>query len=137
VATSWLIALHGGGLDHVAADVDRGLFEERIENRGGRIERQDHVRLVDAFPAGDRGPVEHLAVAEQVLVHELGGNGDVLLFAPRIGEAEVGELDLFFFDQLEYVTRCLRHIGLRKRVLLCWREDSVHFNGGLLFPARA
>src|SRR4029078_5116130 len=34
-----LIALHGGRFDDVAANVDRGLLEERIDDRRGRIER--------------------------------------------------------------------------------------------------
>ena len=96
-----LVALHGGGLDHVAADVDRGFLEERIEDRGARVGHQDHVRLVDALPAGDGGAVEHLAVAEQFFVHEPCGDRDVLFFAACVGEAQVGKLDLFFFDQFE------------------------------------
>ncbi len=67
-----LIALHGRRLDDVAADVDRRLFEERIEDGRGRVEHEDHVRLVDALPASDRRTVEHLAVTEQVLVERVG-----------------------------------------------------------------
>ena len=116
-----LVALHGGRLDDVAADVDRGLFEERVDDRGAGFGHEDHVRLVDALPAGDRGAVEHLAVAEQVLVHEPRRDRHVLFLAARVGEAQVRELHLLFFDELQYVTRC--HIasgkGVDRRRSLC------------------
>jgi hypothetical protein len=38
---------------------------------GGRVERQDHVRLVDALPTRDGRAVEHLAVAKQVFIDEV------------------------------------------------------------------
>ncbi len=100
-----LVALHGGRLDHVAADVDRRLFEEGIEDRRARVERQDHVGLVDALPARDRGAVEHLAVAEQLFVDEPRRDRHVLLFAARVREAQVRELDLFFFYKFDDISR--------------------------------
>ena len=48
-----LVALHGGGFDDVAGDVDCGFFGERIDHRGAVVRHQDHVGFVDAFPAGD------------------------------------------------------------------------------------
>ena len=100
-----LVALHGGGLDDVAADVDRGLLEERIDHRGGRVEREDHVRLVDALPTRDGRAVEHLAVAKQFFIDEVRGNRYVLFFAARVGETEIGVLDLLVLDQLDYICR--------------------------------
>jgi hypothetical protein len=93
-----LVALHGARLDDIATDVDRRFLEERIDDGGARIERENHVRLVDALPASDGGAIEHFAVAEQFLVDEPRGDGHVLLFAARVREAQVRELDLFFFD---------------------------------------
>ena len=78
------------------------------------VGHQDHVRLVDALPAGDRGAVEHLAVAEQVLVDEPCRDRDVLFLAARVGEAQVRELHLFFFYELQYITGC--HIASGKGV---------------------
>ena len=98
------VALHGGGLDHIAADVDRRLFEEGIEDGGARIERENHVRLVDALPSADGRAIEHLAVAEQILVDEPRWDRHVLLFAARVREAQVRELDLFFFYQFDDIS---------------------------------
>jgi len=99
-----LVTLHGGGLDDVATDVDRGLFKERVEDRSASLGHQDHVGLVDTLPSGDRGAVEHLAVAEQTFIHQLGGNGDVLLLTAGIGEAQVGPLHFLVLDHLDDVT---------------------------------
>ncbi len=101
-----LVALHGRRLDHVAAQVDRRLLEERIDDGRAGFGHQDHVRLVDALPSGDRGAVEHLAVAEQVLVDQSRGDRHVLLLAARVREAQVRELRLLFFYELQYVSRC-------------------------------
>src|SRR5256885_13890174 len=107
-----LVALHGRRLDHVAADVDRRLLEERIDDCGVGVGHEDHVRLVDALPSGDGGAVEHLAVAEELLVHEPRRDGHVLLLAARVREAQVREFRLFFFYEFQYVTGC--HIASGK-----------------------
>ena len=49
-----LIALHRHRLDDVAAQVDGRFLVERINDGGGRVGHQDHVRLVDALPTGNR-----------------------------------------------------------------------------------
>ena len=79
-------------------------FEERIEYRRVGFGHEDHVRLVDALPAGNRGTVEHLAVAEQVFIHQLRRDGHVLLLAARVGEAQVRELHLLFFYEFQDIT---------------------------------
>jgi hypothetical protein len=93
-----LVALHGHGLDHVAAQIHRRLLIERIDHGGRGIRHQNHVGLVDALPAGDRRAVEHLAVAEEPLIHETRRDGDVLFLAQRVGKAEIGEFRFFFVD---------------------------------------
>ncbi len=45
-----------------------------------------------------------MAVIELVLVEMLGGNSNVLLFSACVGEAQVDELDVLVFHQLENVT---------------------------------
>ena len=112
-ARAALIALHGRGLDDVAANVDRGMLEERIDNRSGRIERKDHVGLVDALPTRNGRAVEHLSVAKQFFIDQVRGNRDVLFFAARVGEAEIGVLDLLVLDQTKYI--CRFH---------CWRSSG-------------
>ena len=98
-----LIRLVGQGLEHVAEHRERALREERVDHRRGGIRHQLHVQLVDHLPAGDRGAVEHDAVGEGLFVHQPRVHGDVLHLAPRIGEAEVDELDFIVFDLLHYV----------------------------------
>ena len=88
-----LIRLVGQRLEHVAEDCQRALGEERIEHRRIRVRHQFHVRLVDRLPAGNRRAVEHDAVGEGLLVHDLGVHRDVLHLPPRVGEAEVDELN--------------------------------------------
>ena len=62
------------------------------------IRHQNHVRLIDALPAGDRRAVEHLAVLEKALVHQARRDGDVVFLANRVGKAEIDEFRVFFFD---------------------------------------
>ena len=98
-----LVTLHGCRLDHVAAQHQRGFLEERVDERGTRIRHQDHVRLVDALPAGDRRTVEHLAVDEQLLIDGVGRHADVLFLALGIAEPEVHILHGLLGDHLQYV----------------------------------
>ena len=97
-----VVALHGARLDDVA-DQDQGrLFGERIQH-GGFVDRhQDHVGGFDAFPAMDGGAVEHLAVLEEVFILGITSrNGDVVLLAFGIGEAQINPLHIVIFDQLK------------------------------------
>jgi hypothetical protein len=98
-----LVALHGHGFDNVATQIDRGLFVERIDDRSSRIRHQDHVRLIDSLPTGDRRAVEHFAILEKALVHQARGYSDVVFLADCVGKAEIGELRLFFFDQFQNI----------------------------------
>ncbi len=98
-----LVALHRGRLDDVAANVQGGFFHERIDDRRARIRHQDHVGLVDALPTGDRRAVEHLAVFENAGIELVLRHRYVLLFAARVGEPEVDELDAFFLDELQNI----------------------------------
>ncbi len=49
-----VVALHRRRLDDIAAKLQGGLLHEGIDDRAGGIGHQDHVRLVDPLPAGDR-----------------------------------------------------------------------------------
>src|SRR6185295_16708396 len=75
---------------------------------------QQHVRGLDALPAGDRGAVEGVAFLEFRLVEVLHRHADVLLLAARIGKAEVDELYFLLFDELQYIIRRHRHLVLPK-----------------------
>jgi hypothetical protein len=67
-----LVALHGHGLDDVAAQDHGGVVREGVQDRRAVVRHQDHVGLVDALPAGDRRTVEHLAAVKEVLVYLAG-----------------------------------------------------------------
>ena len=96
-----LVTFHGGRLEDVAAQVDGCIVGEGIEHGGAGVGHQDHVGLVDAFPAGDRRTVEHLAVFEQVFFNGRGRHGDVLLFAAGISETEIDPFDVVFLDHVQ------------------------------------
>ncbi len=95
------VVLAGQRLQHVADDDQRGLRGEGIERRGGEVGQQQHVGLVDRLPAGDRRAVEHDALGQQILVDGLDRLGEVLPFAPRVGEPEVDVFHLMLFDERE------------------------------------
>src|SRR5690606_26649869 len=70
---------------------------------------------VDALPAGDGGAVEHLAVLEQRGFDDAHREGDVVLHAAHVGEAQVHELDGVVLD--EFLDVRVRHGGRLRR----WR----------------
>ena len=82
-----VVTLHRGGFDDVATQVERGFVGKEVDDGGVGIGQQDHVRLVDALPAGNRRTVEHLALFEQVVVDGASRHGDMLLLALRIGKS--------------------------------------------------
>ena len=100
-----VIALHGGRLDDIAAQHQGRVFGEGVQEGGAILGPQDHVGLIDPLPARHGGAIEHLAVLEELLIDISRRNGDVLLLADGIGEAQVDPLDVMFFDQGERLGR--------------------------------
>ena len=98
-----VVTLAGGRLDHVAGDVERRLFDERIDHSGVWIGHQQHVGGFNAFPTGDGRAVERVAFYELVVRELVMRHLNVLLFAAEVGEAKVNEADFFVFDFFEYV----------------------------------
>jgi hypothetical protein len=86
------------------------LHAERVEERGGNVRNELHVRLGDALETADRRSVEELSVDEEVRVNALGGHVEVLLNAREVGEANIDELNVFVFDELEDFVRSLEHL---------------------------
>ena len=62
------VARHRARFENVAAQDQSRLVGEGIEHRALGIRHEDHVRFLDASPAGDGRAVEHLAVLEEILV---------------------------------------------------------------------
>jgi hypothetical protein len=98
-----LVTFAVGRLDDIAGEEQRRLLQERIEVRRRGVGHQQHVRHLNALPAGDRGTVERVTVGELFGIEGLGRHGNVLLLAAGVGEAEVDELDLLVLDRLEHV----------------------------------
>ena len=80
---------------------------EGVEHGGFRIGHEDHVGLIDGFPAGDRRPVEHDTVFECAFIHGVFGLGSMLPFTPGIGETKI---DVFDVVLLNHFTNFF-HIG--------------------------
>ena len=101
IAVVWLA---GRWLDDIADQDQAGLGGERVHHRGVGIRHQDHVGLVDCLPTGDRGAVEHDAVAERLFLD----GGDVLRgvlpLAARIGEPQVHIFHGMLGEHLQHFT---------------------------------
>ncbi len=98
-----VVGLASGRLDDVADQDQARLGGKRVHHRGLGVRQQDHVRLVDRFPAGDRGAVEHDAVAKHLLVD----GGDVLRrvlpFPARVGEPQIDIFDGVLLQHLHHL----------------------------------
>ena len=132
-----LVGLHGGGFDDVA-DQDQGrLFGEGIQNGGAVVGQQDHVGSFDAFPAGDGGAVEHLAVGEEVFVQRVTRrHGDVLLLAFGVGEAQVYPLHVVFFDQLNSLRHGFLQRNFGRERLAVLPVSAVPLRGAPVLPGQ-
>jgi len=104
-----IVGLAVPGLEHVAAQDQRRFLEERVDVGRVGIGHQQHVRRLDALPAGDRRSVEGVARGELVLLEGGHGDGDVLFLAAGVGEAEVDELDFVLLHHLHHVGDGLAH----------------------------
>ena len=85
-ARAAIIALHSQWFDDITTEIESGFFGEDVENRGRCVRHQDHVRVVDALPACNRGSVEHLTALEETFIDNVAGHGDVLFFSTCVGE---------------------------------------------------
>ena len=96
------VALHGVRLDDVAGEDEGFVRVEGVNVSGGRVGHEDHVGVVDAFPAGKGGAVEHFAFFKEVFV-DVRRVADVVLFALAVGDAQVKVFDVFVVDELQDV----------------------------------
>jgi hypothetical protein len=107
-----LVGLAVARLDDVAAQEQRRLLVERVDVGRVGVGHQQHVRGLDALPAGDRRAVEGVAGTELVLVEVRHRHRHVLFLAAGVGEAEVDELDFVVLHHLHHVGNCLGHRAL-------------------------
>src|SRR5437016_5580259 len=61
-----IVDLHVGPFNGVARDSQRRLIQERIDEGGIRVGKQQHVRSLNTFPSGDGGTIEEVAGLEFV-----------------------------------------------------------------------
>ena len=102
-------------VEDVADEDERRDLENRVDERGGRVEHQQHVRLVDLLEPADRRPVERDAVLEGVRLQHVGRDGEMLPDAGQVGEAEIHHLDVG--SHLQDVGYSLRHFSA---LLMTW-----------------
>ncbi len=76
-------------LRDLAEQRERRHLGERIEERRRRVGHEDHVALLDALPAADRGAVEAEALVERGLVERADGQRYVLPGTEQVAELQV------------------------------------------------
>ncbi len=88
---TWIlrVRLASDWIGDLADEGERGRLGGRIENRGGRIRHQEHVRLGDRLPAADRRAVEPEAIVERALVERPRGERHVLPCSEQVAELEI------------------------------------------------
>ena len=104
VAGEWLA---GEGVVDEELHVQRLGLAEWIDFRGGEIREQVHVGLFDGGESADGRAVECHAVFDCILVECVSGDGEVLLLAWHIGEADVDEFNVVVLDVLNDFFRSL------------------------------
>ena len=109
------VQLEGERVVHEEVHDQRLGFTERVDGRGFRIGKQQHVGLVDRLEPANRGAVEGQAFLEHVLVEDVDRNCEVLHGAWQVTEADVDVLDVLVLGEFEDVVgRVFGH-----RMLLC------------------
>ena len=98
-----VVALQRAWLEDVATDDQGWFFEERINDRSGRVWHQNHVGFVNAFPATNGGAVKHFAFFKEFGVHLMSRDCDVLFFTFGVGEAEINKLHFMFVQHRQNV----------------------------------
>ena len=76
-------------LRDLAEQRERRHLGERVEERRRRVGHEDHVALLDALPAADRGAVEPEALVERGLVERADRQRHVLPRAEQVAELQV------------------------------------------------
>ena len=97
------VQLEGERVVHGEVHVQRFGGTERVDGRGFRIGKQQHVGLVDRLESANRGAVEGQAFLEHVLVEDVNRNCEVLHGAWQVTEADVDILDVLVLDEFEDV----------------------------------
>ena len=105
-SAAWVagVELAGDRVLDVTEDDQLWLRGEGVHHRRVHVGHEQHVGLVDGFPARDRRAVEQDAFVECVFVHGVLAHGEVLQLAAGIGEAHVDVLNVVLFDHLSDIS---------------------------------
>ncbi|MCY1522735.1 hypothetical protein D9M68_576010 [compost metagenome] len=95
-------------VEHAADQRQRRNLADRIDEGGGRVRLQQHVRLVDFLESADRRAVEADTVLEQLLGQLRQADGKVLPQPRQVGELQVDDLDVMRADELDHLAGVLQ-----------------------------
>ena len=99
VARVAAVAPTGHRVVHIADELQRGHALGRVDARRVEVGAQQHVRLVDALEAAQRGAVEALAALDQVLIDFRSGNAEVLPAPDQVGHQQVDAANALILNQ--------------------------------------
>ena len=106
-------------IGHRADQRQRGPRVVRVDERGGGVRDQQHVRLVDLLEAADRGAVEAQPGLEVAGVQRPDRQRHVLPGPRQIDEFQIHHLDAAFGGELEHLGGAGRAGGHRRLFALC------------------
>ena len=106
------VQLEGEGVVHGEVHDQRFGVAKRIDGRGFRIGKQQHVGLVDGLESANRRAVEGQPVLEHGFVEGIDRNGEVLHGARQVAEADVDVLDVLVLGEFEDIIGRLIGHGL-------------------------
>ena len=95
------VALERDRVVHEAVEVQGLVLAEGVDDGGGGVREQEHVRLLDLLEPADGGAVEAEAVHEGVLGQLVGRHREVLHQAGEVAESDVDDLDSLVLHQLD------------------------------------
>ena len=107
------VGLAAAGLLNRADQAEGLVAVEGVDPGGVRVGHHGHVRLVDGFPAADRGAIKGHALGEGFLFHQVRGDREVLPLPVEINELQVDQFNAFVLDLTEDVLGGLGHDALK------------------------
>ena len=106
------VSFSGNGVENVADDTESGVFADRINYSGRRVELKYHVALLDLLEAADARAVEAYTLGPDSpfrpirIVYFACRDGEMLPQTGQIDEFQVDEFNVFIFDLFKDFFRC-------------------------------
>ncbi len=111
------VRLAGDRIGDLADERERGRLGRRVENRGGRIRHEQHVRVLNRLPTADRGAVEAETLVEGALVERSRRQRHVLPGAEQVAELEIDHRRLGLRRPLERLARIRQRLAAVSQVV--------------------